>query len=265
MDSVLYADDTTLMFSPSKTMNDATLNRRLNTELKSISDWFQTNKLSLNIDKTKYIVFHRPKAKAPDVKLSINGVDLERVTTFKFLGLTLNQHLTWADHIRSITVKIARVVGVMNKLKFSLPQHILLTLYYSLILPHLNFQILCWGTAGNVDHIDDLVKLQKRAIRIIKGASYLAHTAPLFIELKILKLPELVKMFMLKFMHKKVNKKLPKYFLGWKLERGQDFHRWGTRNRHKIVYPIHNYDYFEKLLKYSLIDFNEQPPDLDQG
>lgn len=74
LDSILYADDTTLLISPSKTMSDAVINRRMNNELISISNWFQANKLSLNIDKTKFMIFHRPKSKAPTTNLKINGI-----------------------------------------------------------------------------------------------------------------------------------------------------------------------------------------------
>lgn len=244
LDSILYADDTTLLF-PDKSQNEQWINLYV-----TISNWFQANKLSLNIDKTKFMIFHRPKSKAPTINLKINGISLERVSTFKFHGLTLNENLTWDNHYWHIN-KIARVVGIMNKLKFTVPKYILLTLYQSLILPHLNFQIICWGTAGD---ISNLVKLQKRAVRVITRSKYLAHASPLFIELKLLKLPDLIKIAMLRYYHIKITNKLPKYFSNWKFRRGQDFHNHYTRDCHTVLYTVHHYDYYEKLLKYSLID-----------
>jgi hypothetical protein len=256
LESILYADDTTLIFNPTKSQKNATISRIINRELEYLNQWFQANKLSLNVEKTKYIVFHRPRATAPQVHLRINGTELERVKNFKFLGLTINENMTWKDHITNIKIKISKTIGVMHKLKYIVPKEILLTLYHSLILPHLHFQIISWGKSN----IDKLVLLQKRAIRIIIGSHYLAHTSPLFINLNLLKLSDLYNIACLKFLFKLENKTLPQYFLNWDLRRNQDYHSYLTRYRNNTTSLSHHNDYFENLIRYVLVKFRNDLP-----
>jgi len=112
----------------------------------------------------------------------------------------------------------------MNKLKHLLPRYILLTLYKSLVMPHLLYAIHLWGSKYK-----KLEKLQKRAIRIIKGTSYNAHTEPIFRELELLKLQDLCALHDLKFCYKFTNNILPVYFNSV-FTRNSDNHSFPTRN-----------------------------------
>lgn len=254
LDSILYADDTTLTFSPNKNVHADTLSRKINKELESINQWFCANKLSLNIEKTKFMLFHRPRSSKLDLNLRIAGTQLEQVKTFRFLGLTLNEHMTWSDHITVISLKISKIIGIMRRLRFSVPKTVLSTIYNSLILPHLNFQILSWGKSYETDK---LAKLQKRAVRTISRVHYRAHTTPLFIELKFLKFEDLYQLAIFKFLLRYEHNKLPKYFDSWRkdLRRNQDYHHWNTRNRQKIASIHHRNNYFELLVRYQMVGF----------
>ena len=73
------------------------------------------NKMSLNKDKTKYMVFHYRQRKLKDgdiSKLKINKSEIERCRLFKFCGLAINEHMAWCSHIRNISNTISRVVGI---------------------------------------------------------------------------------------------------------------------------------------------------------
>ena len=86
----MYADDTTLYCN----LNDIEEGRiSLDNELNYITDWLACNNLSLN--KTKFIVFHSKRKNIKYPSISINNMTVERLRTFNFLGLTLNEHLTW--------------------------------------------------------------------------------------------------------------------------------------------------------------------------
>ena len=98
--------------------------------------------------------------------------------------------------------------GILNKLKHILPASISLMLYNSLLLPQLNYCILAWG-----HNCKRLIKLQKKALRIISISKYNAHTDPLFKKYRILKLPHILQLQELKCYHKYINKKLPAYCL----------------------------------------------------
>ena len=78
-------------------------------------------------------------------KLTINDHVIERVTDFNFLGLTFDEHMSWNSHINKISIKITKTVGILSRLKRFLPQDILLTIYNALIMPHIQYRILCWG------------------------------------------------------------------------------------------------------------------------
>ena len=132
---LMYADDTTLYCNLSDNLNEAVINNELN----KITDWLSSNKLSLNVKKTKYMVFHTIQRHIFYPILRINNVDIERVIQFNFLGLILNCNLTWTTHIQHISIKIARVIGIMYRLKHIYPQSVLLMLYNTLIVSHFNY------------------------------------------------------------------------------------------------------------------------------
>ena len=153
--SLLYADDTTLesplcTFDTSASNNkysSETLSLNINIELKLILDWLSLNKLSLNVKKTKFMIFHHRQRNIGHFipQLRINNNIIERVNEFDFLGITLDEHMNWHCHIHKITNKISRTLGILCKLKKLLPQIILKLIYNSLVLPHLNYGILRWS------------------------------------------------------------------------------------------------------------------------
>ena len=155
---IMYADDTTLLTMLS-TNNDELRSQeelKLNCELEKISTWLKVNKLSLNVSKTKYILFHPKNKVISDLNLILDGDKLQRVTTFDFLGITVDECLTWNEHIHKIQMKIAKTLGVMNRIKLYLPSDTLLTIYNSLIYSQFLYGILLWGPQCN-----KLDKIQK--------------------------------------------------------------------------------------------------------
>ena len=142
-----------------------------------IYDWLAVNKLSLNIKKTKYIVFQTISKTIDGLipELQINDIIIERVENLNFLGLIFNEHMFGKHHINTIANKLKKNSGILNKLKRFLPGYILRTLYFSMVQSRLLYGILAWG----FDH-QRFVKIQKRFIRIISLSAYNAHTEPWF-------------------------------------------------------------------------------------
>ena len=157
----MYADDTTLMYTikPQDFNNPQQLATKINKEIKLINNWLKINKLSLNIIKSKCMVIYMTQQKITLPKLYIDGILIDYVTVFNFLGINIQNNLKWDTHINSISLKIGRTVGILNKFKFSLPLNILHLLYCTLIVSHLHYGILLWGYA-NVK----IYKLQKKDI-----------------------------------------------------------------------------------------------------
>ena len=204
---ILYADDTTLCATLNSHWNTLD-NLTLNNELVQISDWLKLNKLSLNVSKTKAMLFRTPQRNANYPELYINDTKIQFVADFNFLGIILNENLKWKSHANMVAKKISKTIGVMTRLKNVLPVNVLRNIYNALILSHLNYGNIIWGTCKTY-----LFKLQKKAVRIIKKTKYNAHTTPLFKDLKLLKLEDLCALHDFKFCFKFCNSILPSYFL----------------------------------------------------
>ena len=218
---ILYADDTSLLNSLSISLNSYDPDiHTINLELSKIYDWLAVNKLSLNLRKTKYMLFHHHNKKLPNnISLQINSTEIERVTNFIFIGVTINEHLSWKPHIDKICSKISKYIGILNKLKHYLPQNILRILYCSVVQSHLSYAILTWGfDCGRV------VKLQKKIIRIIACSRYNAHTEPIFKMLTFLKLRDIFNANIIKFYYKLKHGCLPSYFNSFRLTSQDQIH-----------------------------------------
>ena len=85
--------------------------------------WLLSNKLTLNAAKSKFMIFFKVPKVVPRLNLTIAGNPIEQVNEFNFLGITLDQNITWTPHITKVAIKIARVIGVLRKLKHIFPQH----------------------------------------------------------------------------------------------------------------------------------------------
>ena len=154
---ILYADDTSLYNSLFRLRN--VTSDDINRELQKIYFWLYINKLSLNISKSKYMIFHhsRRKIEQNTLNLKLHNIDIERVTSFKFLGIVFDENLTWKYHISMITKSISRSVGILCKLKHYVPIYVLKILYNSLIVAHINYGLLVWGYNNK-----QIVLLQKK-------------------------------------------------------------------------------------------------------
>ena len=107
---VLFADDTNIFLSGKD------INNLINTqdvELSKLYTWLLANKLTLNISKTHFMVFHRAKHKKYKIVIEINNVPIEQVRHTKFLGVIFNDNLDWSNHISYINTKIAKGIGII--------------------------------------------------------------------------------------------------------------------------------------------------------
>ena len=246
--TIIYADDTTFIADLDNIPKNEQ-ERKINSEFQIIILWLKSNKLSLNCKKSKFIVFYKPPRKTVIPELLIDNEKICCVDEFNFLGLTITKQLSWKKHIDKISNKISKIIGVLNKLKFIIPDQILLTIYNSLILPHLNYCILAWGYDSK-----RLYKLQKKALRIINKSPYLAHTDPMFIKYNVLKVKDILEQNHLKFLFKLSHRSLPVYFYHFVSATGFDVHTHNTRHRHNIRTPKIKHEFRKKCLRFSIVN-----------
>ena len=243
---LMYADDTTLFCNFDNIRN----NTIINTELEKVYGWLCSNKLSLNVGKTKYMCFHTAQKKViyPDLKINNNCID--RVSEFNFLGLIISSDLKWNKHIEHISLKISKVIGIMFRMKYILPSGILHTIYNTLIMPHYSYCLLTWGSKIHIGH--RLLLLQKKALRMINDSHYIAHTEPICKKLQIVKISDLFRITFWKFYYKLTNTLLPSYFNQMMPTLPVICNYYGVRNP-KFHLPSIKHSFAEQQVQYCLI------------
>ena len=204
---LLFADDTNIFSSHSSI---ETLINHTNTELEKVAEWFRTNKLTLNLDKTNYIIFRAYKKALPISypNLCIMGTPITQVQSSKFLGVYVDQHLSWKEHISNISTKIAKNLGILTRISRILPPQTRTALYYTLIHPYITYCNIVWASAYK-SNLSKLLILQKRAIRFVAKLPYGAHTKPEFLSLKILKPDQIRQVQIGIFMYRYIHNQLP--------------------------------------------------------
>ena len=125
----------------------------------------------------------------PDISISNTSIDLVHST--KFLGIIVDENLSWKPHIDIICKKTAKSCGLLYKIRPFILHETALTIYYSLIHSYLNYCVGIWGRNFH-SVLQPIVRIQKRAIRnILNIKNFREHTAPLFLQLNILNIPRL--------------------------------------------------------------------------
>ena len=164
LDLHLFADDANLFLSDKNLLR---LETNMNKELDRIYVWLCANKLSLNIDKTNYVIFHPYQKKLTHtVHLCISNRDIKQVKSIKYLGILMDCHLNWKDHVLQISRKISRGIGALSKLRHYIDCNVLKQIYYAIIYPFLTYGCIVWGNTYTTT-IKPLEIIQKKAIRII--------------------------------------------------------------------------------------------------
>ena len=155
----LFADDTTIFHSDS---NIKTLESTLNHELIKVSQWLIANKLSLNIKKSNVLLF-RTKTDTNKAKICItlNGQEIEEKASAKYLGMILDNKLTFEKHIQHVRSKLIKGNVILAKVRHFVPSNILLNMYNAHIQPHIDYGFLIWGYAPKT-HLNTVITQQKK-------------------------------------------------------------------------------------------------------
>ena len=193
--TTVYADDTSL-FSSGDNLREL-IDK---TELKKVYLWFSANRLMLNVKKTTCVIFN-PINKAtsnlsPYIQLINNDIPISNYA--KFLGVIIDENLTWHYHIHYISGKISKGVGVLSKLKHMLPISILKLIYNAIISPYISYCNIVWG--GTYSNRLNSIRVN-RAICIIFGNDQPLHTSKLYFNTNSLNLFDILKFQVGLFMH----------------------------------------------------------------
>ena len=162
----------------------------------------------------------------------IGQIMLKQTSQCKYLGLIIDNKLNWAAHIAHVKSKISKCVGILIKARPCLSRKCLLDLYYSFAYPYLIYCVEIWGHAGD-RLLHPLFLVQKKIVRIITFSAFLAHTAPIFYNLRLLPLNKIVLQRTSVFMFKLMNNMLPNA-MNSLIVRNNDTHHYNTRQNHHL-------------------------------
>ncbi len=162
-----YVDDsTTYSVMDKNSPNDDSLQVTIN----QISEWSEQNDMKMNPTKTHELLLHFGKAKPELVPITINDIEINRVTSTKLVGVTIQENLKWDSHIAEITKKASSKLFFLGQLrKAKIPEKDLLTFYCSIIRPNLEYAVPVWGTGLSNALSKSIESIQRRALRIIKS------------------------------------------------------------------------------------------------
>ena len=176
---------------------------------------------------------------------------VQRKDNIKYLGVYIDDVLSWKTHVQQTCAKIAKGSWALLQLRNYVNLDTLKTVYYSLVYSHLQYCISSWGSACN-STLDPLIKLHKKIVRIITKSDYIAHSTPLFAELKILKLHDIHKLELSKHMYKVSQNLYPSTHCA-KFTKASAIHKHNTRSSSKGNYFIQqvNTEYGKKSIRFN--------------
>ena len=242
----LFADDTFLSLS---CQNFKELEKKTNYEIKKIYNWLKANKLTLNITKSKFMIISKRKGVNTNFKLKINGLRLERCSSYKYLGLFIDEGLTWKNHVKHVCQKMSKVCGIISKIRHCVNMKTLKIVYYALGYSYLRYCNIVWGSASK-NILKPLVALQNRILRIMTFAPFgRIDIDELYLKLRLLRLDKIHYLEKAKFMYRYYKNKLPSNFNNYFETQTAVTHSYNLRNRNppRQILSI----YAEKMIKYN--------------
>ena len=231
-----FADDTNLLY-----INESlkTLCKKVNYDLKGISNWLNANRLSLNVNKTEFVIFRSPRKSIDSIEINIklNGKRLYPSSYIKYLGVLIDEHLSWKHHINELIIKLNRSNSLLSKIRHYVKESTLRSLYFSLFSSHMSYCCQIWGQSGSY-HLNKILSIQRSALRIISFRPFRSNVSDLFRSLNIPLFSTLVRISNLLYVFDSLSSNLPvsiaNYFC-----KSRDVHSYNTRNiQHgKLVPP----------------------------
>ena len=265
---VMYADDTTLYVS-GRTLSEVQM--KLQSEFDTICLWIKRNKLSLNIDKTKFMIIGS-KQRLTNVNNNDNilikheGKAIDQVRTFKCLGVTIDENLLWTDHVNNLCRKVYAGLAMLKRVKPYVDVISLKLLYNCLIQSQIDYCSEVWGNRFS-SHTDKITKLQKRAARMILNCNIHTPSKEIFQRMKWLPFNERVKYFKCVYVFKCVNNLSSDYYndVFKEVSSMHDFNTRQCANHHLILNKCRT-EYFMSAICYDgAKQWNFLPLDIKQS
>ena len=237
----LYADDTTLTSCANYSSIDK-LEQNLNSSVAEIAEWAASNKLPINESKTKAILITGKRLASKinyEMALTINGTKLEVVPSVKLLSLEIDFELSFNSHVEKLCTKLSKRIGILKKIRSCLPMRQRLLFYNSMIRSVLHYVSSIW-TSCDKANLGRVLKLQKRAARVISDADNQASSVKLFNRLQWLPFYEESKIAKCCVAYKRIKGEVPLYTKGSLILNSQQHNRATRYSNINFICPRFN-------------------------
>ena len=196
-----FADDTNLLCLSNSIKK---VNKLVNTDLKHLLNWLNASKISLNVKKAEMIIFKSKQKKLEgDLKIKLCGNRLYHIESVKYLGVKIDANLTWQHHVTDLSIKLNRANALLFKMRKLVSLKILRSIYFAIFDSYLSYCCLVW--AQNFSTIQQILILQKKAVKIINFQPRNFHTSSLFKQNSILKFQDKICLENILFVSKSLN------------------------------------------------------------
>ena len=253
----LFADDTNLHMSHSDL---SLLQMEVSQEINKVDDWLGKNKLSLNYYKSSYMIIGNRLGARNSFNLLINSNIIPRSNTVKYLGVILDNKLTWQPHIDNISKKLSKCCGMVFKLRHYVPLSTLKVLYYGMFNSVLQYSLINWGRAS-LCHVQKIKILQNRFLRASLFQKRRCPLPVMYSKFGVLKFHDMLEMEYAKFSHKFSKNMLPEYFKNYFIDL-DTIHKINTRQKTKKNY-FHTYartEWGKKKIQHKALEIWEKLP-----
>jgi exonuclease III len=250
----LYADDSVLLYAE-RSFDDLYVS--MSSDLRILNKWFTRNRLTMNVEKTKFLTFETKNSTNLDRfdEIWFGKEKLLRVEVYKYLGLWIDFKLDFSTHIKRIRKSVAPIIGVLKRIRPYVIAEILDNLYFAYVHSRLSYMVSIWGMATQ-GRINSLQVLQNRGIKNLRRLPFRFPTKELYSE-KILPVVKLREFEMLLTVHRIIK---GKFRYGQSILYRSEIHGYNTRNSHNIQLPFFRMSLGRSSFKYEAFErFNGLP------
>ena len=224
----LFADDTNIFIEHS---NMESLKQNAKEIIEYLNSWFKTNKLTLNANKTNFIIFtsenKRTNIDIPDT-LQVENLIINRITHTKYLGLIIDERLSWKEHVNQLCTRLKSLFPIFYDIRNFIHLKHAQIIYHAMVLSRINYGLLIYGSADK-NIMVPLQTLQNKLVKVLLNRNYRTPTNEIHDVMEILKVEDNYKLETLSFVHRFFNKKLPFVFNDY-FKTLRDCHTVNTRN-----------------------------------
>jgi len=233
---ILFADDT-LLFVAAPSV-DLLFDKMIKAMTEFI-EWADFNLLTLNYNKTNYILFPRISSIETNLELIINGNQIKRVKVTKYLGFMIDENLSWKTHSNIIASKLSRSLGVLRRVKNLVSYKILRLLYFAIFYPYICYGCSLWAS-NFVSCYKKIQKIQNKAVKLLSPKTLFTHNInELYTKNQLFDISKTRDYQVSIFTYKFINNILPSSFENF-FSINCDLHSHNTRGASNLVHPFRN-------------------------